>query len=164
MNSKKRSSVRCSLSEYFLTWPHPASRFPAVENDAQGGDPSGEALIAMEAPLNRLVTRLQNTLAPTWRDLGAFLLLLAGVPVPSREIWAQYDPSETVQPRTMAEITKTLVEAGRPLINVLRDDGWTDEDIEQHFADMERERIEQSTHANAVLEDQQRRFDQGVAV
>ena len=128
---------------------------------AQGGDPSGEALIAMEAPLNRKVVQLQNTLAPTWRDLAAFLLLLAGVAVPSREVWAQYEPSETVQPMTLAQIRELTVRAGVPLRTALRDEGWTDEDIAQMDADAQAERVAQANYADAVLTQAQRRFDAG---
>lgn len=131
---------------------------------AQGGDPSGEALIAMEAPLNRKVAQLQATLAPTWRDLAAFLLLLAGVTVPSRDVWAQYEPSETVQPRTAAEIRKLSVEAGIPLDTVLRDEGWTDEDLAQKNADAEAERVANASYADAVLTAAQRQFDAGSAI
>ncbi len=137
------------------------SRTPRHYFYAQGGDPSGEALIAMEAPLNRKVTRLQAALSPTWRDLSSFLLLLAGVQVPSQRIWANYEPVQTVQPMTAAIITKTLVEAGRPLIGVLRDDGWTDADIQEHLDDKQTERVADGSYADAVLTDQQRRFDRG---
>ena len=128
---------------------------------AQGGDPSGEALIAMEAPLNRKVQQLQATLAPTWRALAAFLLLLAGVNVPSREIWAQYEPSETVQPRTLAEIRELTVRAGVPLRTALRDEGWDDADIAQMDADAQAERVAQANYASAVLGAAQRQFDAG---
>jgi hypothetical protein len=40
MNSKNRSSVRWTVSEYFFALPQCFSRLPAVENEAQGGDPS----------------------------------------------------------------------------------------------------------------------------
>lgn len=40
MNSKKRSSVRWTVSEYFFALPQCFSRLPAVDNEAQGGDPS----------------------------------------------------------------------------------------------------------------------------
>lgn len=128
---------------------------------AQGGDPSGEALIAMEAPLNKKVLRLQNALAPTWRDLAAFLLLLAGEPVPSQRVWAQYEPPETVQPRTDAEILKLQVEAGIPLTNALRDRGWTQADLDELADDMRAERVAQSSYADAVLTQAQRQFDAG---
>jgi len=131
---------------------------------AQGGDPSGEALIAMEAPLNRKVVQLQTTLAPTWRDLAAFLLLLAGVTVPSRDVWAQYEPSETVQPMTEAQIRELTVRAGVPLTTALRDEGWDDADIAQMYEDQQTERTQDASYASAVLADQQRRFDQGTAI
>jgi len=129
---------------------------------AQGGDPSGEALIAMESPLNRKVARLQQTLAPTWRDLGAFLLLLAGVTVASRDVWAQYEPSETVQPRTLAEVRELTVRAGVPLLTTLRDEGWTDDELAQMQEDAQAERVASASYADAVLSRAQQRFDAGV--
>jgi hypothetical protein len=128
---------------------------------AQGGDPSGEALIAMEAPLNKKVGRLQLVLSPTWRDLYAFLLRLAGRPVPSQSIWAQYAEPETVQPYTEALITKTYVEAGMPLTTVLRDDGWDDADLAQMEEDRQAEKVAQASYADAVLSQAQRQFDAG---
>ena len=130
----------------------------------QGGDPSGEALIAMEAPLNKKVERLQSVLEPTWRDLYSFLALLAGQTLPSQAIAANYEEPETVQPYTDALITKTLVEAGEPLRTVLRDKGWSDDDLAQMDEDMQTERVAQSTYASAVLDVQQRNFDQGNAI
>jgi hypothetical protein len=131
---------------------------------AQGGDPSGEALIAMEAPLNHKIERITGTLEPTWRDVAAFLLLLAGVPVDVSAIVAEYEDSATVQPRTAAEVRKLNVEAGMPLHTVLRDEGWDAEDLAEMDADMEAEKVAQSTYASAVLDTQQRNFVQGVAV
>jgi hypothetical protein len=131
---------------------------------AQGGDPSGEALIAMEAPLNKKVTKVQGTLNPTWRDLAAFILLLAGSPIVSQQINVIYAPPETVQPKTNAEIRELNVRAGMPLTTVLRDEGWTDADLEEMYADMEAERVQQASYADAVLGQAQKQFDQGVAV
>ncbi len=140
------------------------SRTPRHYFYAQGGDPSGEALLAMEAPLSKKIVRLQSTLAPSWRDLGSFLLMLAGVEVPSQSIWANYEPATTIQPRTDAEILKLQVEAGIPLFNALRDRGYTDADLQEVADDMEQERQRQSTYASAVLETQQRNFDRGEVV
>lgn len=131
---------------------------------AQSGDPSGEALIAMEAPLNHKVERLGATLEPTWRDVVAFMLTLAGVQVDRQAIIAEYEDSATVQPRTAAEVRKLNVEAGLPLHTVLRDEGWTDEDLAEMDADLEAEKVQQSTYASAILDTQQRNFDQGIAV
>jgi hypothetical protein len=127
----------------------------------QGGDPSGEALIAMEAPLNRKVERLQGVLEPTWRDLYSFLAMLAGQTLPSQNIWANYEEPETIQPRTTAEIRELSVRAGMPLTTVLRDEGWTDADLAQMDADKEAERVQQASYADAVLSQAQRNFDGG---
>lgn len=129
----------------------------------QGGDPSGEALIAMESPLTKKVRRLEETLEPTWRELAAFLLSLAGMAVSSQDIVAEYMPSETVQPRTDAEILKMLVEAGVPLDNVLRDRGWTATDLAELDADRAMQRMRERSYADAVLSAAQRDFDRGEA-
>ncbi len=131
---------------------------------SQGGDPSGEALIAMEAPLNRKVERLQATLEPTWRDLYSFMAYLSGLQVPSQSIYAAYEESETVQPKTTAEIRELSVRAGMPLATVLRDEGWDEEDLAQMDADKEAERVAQASYADAVLSQAQRQFDQGTVV
>ncbi len=130
----------------------------------QGGDPSGEALYAMEAPLNKKVGKIQRTLTPTWRDLYAFMLLLRGVSISSRLISPTYAKSATIQPKTEAEIRELSVRAGMPLTTVLRDEGWDEADLEQMDADKEAERVQQASYADAVLSQAQRRFDQGTAV
>jgi len=130
----------------------------------QGGDPSGEALIAMEAPLNRKVLRLQSTVQPTWRDLYAFLLTLREQPMASRMVWAQYEPAETTQPKTAAEIRELNVRAGVPLTTTLRDEGWTEDELAQMREDAQAERVAQASYADAVLSQAQRQFDQGSAV
>ena len=139
------------------------SRTPRHYFYAQGGDPSGEALIAMEAPLNRKVTRLQGAFAPTWRDLGAFLLLLAGEPMPSQRIWVNYEPPQTVQPMTDAQIVQTLAQAGMPLQTILRDRGWTDADLQEMADDERAAQVNRASYADAVLTQAQRQFDAGSA-
>jgi hypothetical protein len=46
------------------------------------------------------------------------------------DIAAVFDKPETVQPRTEAEIREINTRAGIPLRTQLRDDGWTDAEIE----------------------------------
>lgn len=101
----------------------------------QTGDPSGDALITMEAPLQRKVSRLLATLRPTWRDLAQFMLELDGVTISSREISIEFDPFQTIQPMTQVMVIKTGKEAGIPLRNMLKEYGWTEEDIQQMEAD-----------------------------
>lgn len=127
----------------------------------QGGQLSGEALIAMESPLNKKISRIIRAVAPTWRDIGSFLLLLVGQAVPSQSIWANYAPPETVQPKTQAEIRKLNVEAGIPLDNVLRDEGWTEADLQQMHDDEAEAQNRQTSFVDAALANAQRNFDQG---
>jgi hypothetical protein len=101
------------------------SRTPRHYFYAQGGDPSGEALIAMEAPLTRKVTRLQKTIVPIWKDIALYLL------GSEEDIDAAYEEVETVQPLTQAQIYKALREAGLPLPTVLKLDGWTEADLDE---------------------------------
>lgn len=127
----------------------------------QGGDPSGEALIAMEAPLNKKVTKIQTALQPTWRDIASFLLLLIGQNKGSSKLWAQYAKPETVQPKTEAEIRKIDKETGIPLKSILRNSGYSTEDLALIEADMEEEQQKQADYAAATLEQAQRNFDRG---
>ncbi len=127
----------------------------------QGGDPSGEALIAMEAPLIRKCTRYIERFTATWQRIGSFLLHVAGVEIAPEQITPLFDRPETVQPRTTAEIRELGVRAGVPLVTMLRDEGKD----EAWLADMERDRAAQeaarsATLAAAMLE-AQRRFDGG---
>jgi hypothetical protein len=140
------------------------SRTPRHYFYAQGGDPSGEALIAMEAPLNHKTVQLQSTVQPTWRDLYAFILMLRGVNVDSRSLWAQYEPAETTQPYTTAQIRELSVRAGLPLTTTLRDEGWTDDELAQMEEDKQAEKVAQASYADAVLSQAQRQFDAGSVV
>lgn len=139
------------------------SRTPRYYFYAQGGDPSGEALAAMTAPLTRKVQRVQATLVPTWRDLARFLLRLRGVDVPPRAIWTPYEAADTVPPLMQAQLRKLGREAGLPLRTVLKLEGWTDDDLAELDADLEAERVQERAFADAVLTAAQRDFDRGEA-
>jgi hypothetical protein len=101
---------------------------------AQGGDPSGEALAAMESPLVAKIQEYHETLGEAWTRLMAFVLQIGGVAVEDIElIWR--DP-HTVQPMSNAMIRNTNAQAGIPIITQLRDEGWTEEQLEKMLGDM----------------------------
>jgi hypothetical protein len=102
---------------------------------SEGGDPSGEALIAMEAPLNRKVQDRIERFEPVWKEAMSYALHLSGHEVDVADITALWETVETVQPRTEAEIRSFEVNAGIPLITVLRGEGWSDEQIAQLLQD-----------------------------
>lgn len=119
---------------------------------AQSGDPSGEALIAMEAPLNDKVADYIARFEPVWSQVGAFLMLLDGQTVAPEDVQPVFSDPRTIQPLTQAQIRQTNVGAGYPLRSQLRDEGKSDAEIEQVETDRQEERAgQQQTLAAAVL-------------
>lgn len=112
------------------------SRTPKHYFFAQGGDPSGEALIALEAPLNKKVKKRQGRYGVEWQDFAQFLLELEGIQVEKSQIAPAWEPAETVQPKTSAEITKLDVDAGMPLKTSKRMQGWNETKIKQLSDDL----------------------------
>jgi len=127
----------------------------------QGGDPSGEALIAMEAPLVQKCNDYIARFRTTWRNVAAFMLKLAGQTVDPTAITPRFDNPQTVQPRTQADIRKMGVDAGLPLVTALRREGWTDAEIAQMEKDRDADSSRQQATLASALVDAQRRMDQG---
>ena len=112
------------------------SRTPKHYFFSQGGDPSGEALIALEAPLNKKVKKRQSRYNVEWQSFVQFLLSLEGIDVKKNEIVSLWEPAETIQPMTQSTIISTLVSSGVPLITALRRQGWSNNDIKQLTEDV----------------------------
>ena len=111
------------------------TRIPKHYFYSEGGDPSGEALIAMEAPLNRKVQDRIERFEPVWKEAMSYALHLSGHEVDVQEITVRWERVETIQPRTQAEIRSLGVQAGIPLITLLKDEGWSETEIEDLLAD-----------------------------
>ena len=137
------------------------SRTPHHYFFSSGGVPSGEALIALEAPLNKKALRLAAILGRTWQRVAQFLLLLQGVSVDVQDIEAIFEPVQTVQPRTEAEIREINVRSGVPLETTLRMQGWTQEQIEQMRDDRIQEQADAQNSLAKALLTQQRQFSAG---
>lgn len=119
---------------------------------SQGGDPSGEALIALEAPLNHKAQDRIDRFTPTWKELASFICLMAGITIPPSAITPKFDTPETIQPRTGAEITKIRRDSGVPLTTALRWEGKTDTEIQAMEAELEKETQKaKSNMAEALL-------------
>lgn len=117
------------------------SRTPKHYFFGQGGDPSGEALIAMEAPLNHKAQKYIDRFTATWSELAAFMLLLDGAgEIDDNAIVPVFDKPQTVQPYTQALIRKESVAAGIPLMWQMKQEGYT----EQELAELEESRTEQA--------------------
>lgn len=120
---------------------------------SQGGDLSGEALIAMEAPLNHKAASRIARFITTWRELAAFVCQIEGVTVLPADITPAFEDPETVQPATTATITQMRVASGVPLTTALRWEGKTDAEIEQMQADQNEAKAAQTASlASALME------------
>lgn len=107
------------------------SRTPKHYFFAQGGDPSGEALIAMEAPLVKKCEHYSELFGQVWRELGVFLLEIDGVAVDPAAVSAVWDTMATQQPISTTMALLNYVKATVPLVTALREMGWGPDEIAQ---------------------------------
>lgn len=128
---------------------------------AQGGDPSGEALIAMEAPLNKKAAKRISRFLPTWRQVGAFLLKVSGQELPALTIMPVFAEPSTIQPVMQSTIRTAEVGAGIPLTTALRREGWTQKELDAMADDKAAEQAGQAQLQEVMLEAARRKFDQG---
>lgn len=126
-----------------------------------GGDPSGDALIAMEAPLIKKAQDRIDRFVPEWRAAARFILQLLGLDVPLSDIEPVFATCETVQPLAKAQIRKLSVEAGIPLDTAVREEGWSQSEIDQMHQDAADMAGAQQASLASVLVSAQRGFDQG---
>jgi hypothetical protein len=116
------------------------------------GQPSGEALIAMEAPLSKKARKTQQLLDPIWSDVGAYLLLLSGFgDVRPQDITPVWAPVESIQPKTQAEIRTENIKSGLALSTALRFEGKSTDEIKQIMDEKAEEAEQQSTMSEAIL-------------
>lgn len=124
-------------------------------------DPSGEALIAMEAPLNNKVTMYTARLAATWAALAGFVAEVEKIALADgAKPYAVYENPRTVQPFTQAQTRHVNVQAGVPLTTQLRREGWTPRELEEMRADRAEEGAAQASTLAQALLNQQRALDQ----
>lgn len=134
------------------------SRTPKHYFFAQGGDPSGEALIAMEAPLNHKAQKHISRFTATWSEIGQFMMRLAGMgEVNDNAIVPIFDKPETVQPYTQSLIRKESVAAGIPLLWQMKQEGYTEQELDE----LEQARTEQQQQQENVGEHLLREFGAG---
>jgi len=133
------------LGNYIQSMDHMASTVAIISRTPkhflfqQGGDPSGEALIAMEAPLNKRCDDHITKFIPVWKEIVQFMLGIMNQEVEKNDIEIQFDKPETIQPKTEAEVRNLGRTAGIPLVTLLKDEGKSDAWIEQMQKDKEEE-------------------------
>lgn len=128
------------------------SRTPKHYFFTTGGDPSGEALLAMEAPLTKKAHKKQKRFGVVWQELGAFLEKLSGgAEVRPADITPVWEPAQSIQPLTEAQTTQANVTAGIPLVTTLKRQGWSETDIQAMLKDAKEAEAKQTSLAQAML-------------
>lgn len=155
------------LTNYTNALDHIANRIAVLTRTPkhyllqQGGDPSGEALLAMEAPLVKKATKYTTHLGVTWRQAMAFALALNGTQIRPNDIEPVWCDPETVQPLTQSEIRKRNRAAGIPIRVQLKREGWSDEELAELDAEDDAQAEREARMAEASMTAARRRFDQG---
>lgn len=117
-----------------------------------GSGISGDALIAMEAPLVKKVEQLQERFGVVWKELGAFLLKLDGQNVDEKDLVPVWGQVRSSQPLAQAQAIQFEYSATVPLETSLRHAGWSTEEIQQMRKDKADAKKEQTAMAQALLE------------
>lgn len=123
------------LAAYITVLDHFANAMASITRTPKpaffqlGGNVSGDALVAMEAPLNKKAAKYQKRLGATWRDVAAFALKLAGVAVIADDVTPVWEEARTVQPVSEATAAASYTAAGVPLKTILRRQGWTADEL-----------------------------------
>ena len=122
--------------------------------------PSGEALIAQEAPLNARVGDRVRAFTPAWRRA---LRLMATIDHVSEADILQpvWKPVETMQPLTEATVLKTLRDAGMPLTAAMRQVGYTQAEIDEVKELVVEEALQRRETLEAMAQQAQGDFDNG---
>jgi hypothetical protein len=126
-----------------------------------GSNLSGEALIAMEAPLNKKAQDRIDRFSPVWKQVAVFMLKASGTEIQADQVEPVFDKPETVQPFTQAQTRMTNVSAGMPLMTVLREEGKSEVFIQQMLKDKELEEAQKQASLGKALLEAERRFNAG---
>ena len=127
------------------------SRTPKHYLMLTGSDPSGDALLAMEAPLNKKVKKRMEGYEVEWKSLAIFLLKLEGIDVNAKDVSPVWEPTETIQPKASADTVKTETDSGIPLVTAVRRRGWASDEIKQMEEDMKEQDKRKSGLAQDAL-------------
>jgi hypothetical protein len=107
------------------------SRTPQHYFFGQGGTPSGEALIAMEAPLVKKCEHYGELFGQVWRELGEFMLEVSGTAYAPGSVSAVWGPTQTQQPISTTMALLNYVKSTMPLTTALRELGWGPDELAQ---------------------------------
>lgn len=120
--------------------------------DAGTSGISGDALMALEAPLVKKTMQIQANFSPGWQEAGSFIMKMLGAEVPATMIQPLWQRADTIQPTSEANELNVKVQAGMPLITQLRNKGWTKDELDQLIKDQDEARKKSATLGKMLLE------------
>jgi hypothetical protein len=155
-----------TLENFTKALDHLASRIAIITRTPkhyilQAGDVSGEALLAMEAPLTRKAAKYCERLAVTWKHLAAYVCQLAGHSVVADDIECVWEDEHTVQPISESEMLWNLTRAGVPVEIAAKKVGWTAEEVHALTQAADEQAVADAKLADQKMKEAQKRFDQG---
>lgn len=117
-----------------------------------GAGVSGDALIAMEAPLAHKVDKLIANFSKTWKEIAIFMLKLKNFQVSSRDVQPVWGRTRSEQPIAEMQAVNFAVSSGIPVKTVLRKQGWSKAELAQMDKDKAEEEKAKSSLAKTLLE------------
>jgi hypothetical protein len=155
------------LANYITALDHIASRIAILTHTPkhyllQTGDVSGEALIAMEAPLVKDAASYMRRLSVTWKQCAAFVMRLSGLDVSADDIECVWEEEATIQPYTESLIIQALAKSGLPLATIMRMvKGWSDSEVAEMLADADADEARSASMGQVAMAEARRKFDVG---
>jgi hypothetical protein len=125
-----------------------------------GAGISGDALIAMEAPLVKKAEKIIKRFNPTWKELAVFLLQLNGKAVAKNQILPIWGRVKSEQPLAELQAINFGTSSGVPLVTMLRKQGWEKAEIEQMLKDKADEKKANASTAKTLLDEARNKLDQ----
>lgn len=125
-----------------------------------GAGISGDALIAMEAPLVKKVGKRIKAFSKTWKEIAAFMLLLDGKTIAKRQILPVWDRVRSEQPLAEMQAINFGVSSGLPLKTMMRWQGKSKAEIAQVEKDQIAEKKATSSMAQTLLDNARTNQDQ----
>lgn len=95
-----------------------------------GANISGEALLAMEAPLVKKAGKRQAKFGAQWQDIAAFIAQLEGITTTPEKIKPIWKRPESIQPLTEMQTVQTGTSAGVDIETMLLHEGWEQKEID----------------------------------
>ena len=136
------------------------TRTPKQYLSEVGAGISGDALIAMEAPLVKKVEKIIKRFNPTWKELAVFLLKLNEKTVAKKQILPIWGRVKSEQPLAELQAINFGTSSGVPLVTMLRKQGWEKAEIEQMLKDKAEEKKANASTAKSLLDEARNNLDQ----